>query len=44
MLGLDSGQIGIVEKKIGTTIVYWGYTGMVEKNMEATVQDLRVWV
>ena len=37
--------IGIAEKKMETTIVYWwslsrGYLGTVEKKMEATIQGL----
>ena len=27
---------GIMEKKMETTIVYWGYIGIMEKNMETT--------
>ena len=29
--------IGIMEKKMETTIVYWGYIGILEKKMEATI-------
>ena len=28
--------VGIMEKKMETTIVYWGYIGIMEKNMETT--------
>ena len=28
------GPIGIMEKKMETTIVYWGYIGIMEKKME----------
>ena len=35
------GYIGLMEKKKETTIVYWGlYTGVMEKNMEATILGL----
>ena len=29
--------IGIMEKKMETTIIYWGYIGIMEKNMETTI-------
>ena len=29
--------MGIMEKKMETTIVYWGYIGIMEKKMETTV-------
>ena len=32
-----SGAIGIMEKKMETTIVYWGYVGIMEKKMETTI-------
>ena len=28
--------MGIVEKKMGTTLVYWGTIGIMEKKMETT--------
>ena len=28
--------MGIMEKKMETTIVYWGYMGIMEKKMETT--------
>ena len=28
---------GIMEKKMETTIVYWGYIGIMEKKMETTI-------
>ena len=31
------GNIGIVEKKMETTIVYWGYIRIMEKKLEATI-------
>ena len=31
------GYIGIMEKKMEATIVYWGYKGIMEKKMETTV-------
>ena len=31
------GHIGIMEKKMETTIVYWGDKGIVEKKMETTI-------
>ena len=30
-------NIGIMEKKMETTIVYWGYIGIMEKKMETTI-------
>ena len=32
-----SDYIGIMEKKIETTIVYWGYIGIMEKKIETTI-------
>ena len=29
--------IGVMEKKMETTVVYWGYIGIMEKNMETTI-------
>ena len=29
--------MGIMEKKMETTIVYWGNLGIMEKKMEATI-------
>ena len=37
VIGLYWGYIGIMEKKIETTIVYWGYIGIMEKKMETTM-------
>ena len=41
ILGLYRGYIGIMEKKMETTIVYWGYRGgyigIMEKKMETTI-------
>ena len=31
------GYMGIMEKKMETTIVYWGYIGIMEKKMETTI-------
>ena len=31
--------LGIMEEKMETTIVYWGYMGTMEKKMEATIHD-----
>ena len=31
-----------MEKKMETTIVYWGYMGMMEKKMETTVLGHKV--
>ena len=31
------GYMGIMEKKMETTIVYWGYIGMMEKKTETTI-------
>ena len=31
------GHIGIMEKKMETTIVCWGYIGIMEKKMETTI-------
>ena len=30
-------NMGIMEKKMETTIVYWGYIGITEKKMETTI-------
>ena len=30
------GYVGILEKKMETTIVYWGYIGIMENKMETT--------
>ena len=35
--GLYRGYIGIMEKKVETTIVYWGDIGILEKKMETTI-------
>ena len=35
--GLYWGFIGIMEKKMQTTIVYWGYIRILEKNMATTI-------
>ena len=32
--------MGIMEKKMETTIVYWGNIGIMEKKMEATIMGL----
>ena len=32
--------MGIMEKKIETTIVYWGNLGIMEEKMEATIMGL----
>ena len=37
ILGLYRGYIGIMEKKMETTIVYCGYNGIMEKKMETTI-------
>ena len=31
------GYIGIMEKKMETTLVYWEYIGIMEKKMETTI-------
>ena len=31
------GYMGIMEKKMEATVVYWGYIGIMETNMEATI-------
>ena len=31
------GYIGIMEKKMGTTIVYWGHIGIMERKTETTL-------
>ena len=31
------GCMGIMKKKMETTVVYWGYIGIMEKKMETTV-------
>ena len=31
------GYMGIMEKKMETTIVYWGHIGMMEKKTETTI-------
>ena len=31
-----------MEKKMETTIVYWGYMGMMEKKMETTILGYKV--
>ena len=36
------GYIGIMEKKIETSIVYWGYIGIMENKMETTMIEFRV--
>ena len=30
-------SVGITEKKMETTIVYWGYMGRVQKKLETTI-------
>ena len=35
--GKNSKYIGIMEKKMETTIVYWGYIGIMENKMETIV-------
>ena len=30
-------RVGILEKKMETTIVYWGYMGIMENKMETTI-------
>ena len=35
--GPQGGILGIMEKRMETTIVYWGYIGLMEKKMEATI-------
>ena len=30
-------RFGIMEKKMETTIIYWGYIGIMEKKMETTI-------
>ena len=37
MLGLYWGYIGIMENKMGTTIVDRGYVGIMEKKMEGAI-------
>ena len=32
--------MGIMDKKMETTIVYWGFIWIMEKKMEATIYDL----
>ena len=34
------GYIGIIEKKMETTVVYWGNIGIMENKMEATILGL----
>ena len=34
------GYIGIMEKKMETTVVYWGNIGIMENKMEATILGL----
>ena len=36
VLGIDWGNLGIMEKKLEATIVYWGSTGIMEKKLETT--------
>ena len=43
VLGLYRGYIGIMEKKMEATIVYWGNIGIMENKMEATILGL-YWV
>ena len=31
------GSIGTLERKMDPTIVYWGYTGIMERTMETTI-------
>ena len=31
------GNIGVMEKKMETTVVYWGTIGVMEKKMETTI-------
>ena len=35
--GIDPSYIGIMEKKMETTIVHWGNTGITEKKLETTI-------
>ena len=41
VVGFDSEQVTkpcwVMEKKLETTIVYWGYIGVMEKKMETTI-------
>ena len=37
ILGLCWGYIGIMEKKMETTIVYWDYIGIMENKMDTTI-------
>ena len=34
--------MGIMEKKMETTVVYWAYIGIMEKNMETTIIYIRL--
>ena len=43
ILGLYWGNIGIMEKKMETTIVYWAYIGMTKMQGMAKHQD-HVWL
>ena len=40
ILGLYCCYKGIMDKKMASTIVYWGYIGMMEKKMETTIWGL----
>ena len=33
----DVNYIGMMEKKMEVTVVYWGYIGIMEKKMETTI-------
>ena len=37
MTQVNWGYIGVMEKKMETTIVYWGCIGIMENQMETTV-------
>ena len=40
ILGLYWGNMGIMEKKMETTMVYWGNMGIMENQMENTIGDI----
>ena len=33
----------MMDKKVETTIVYWGNIGIIERIMETTIQGLKIW-
>ena len=39
-LELCGGYMGIMEKKMETTIAYWGNLGIMDRKMEATIMGL----